>query len=326
MPETVSETHCPVCNAPAGTLSDWLDIPVDVKTRQPIATGRLVWCKACGIGMMRRLPTADEIRASYDFEVYYTHGQSHIPDLHPGLLDRVRVKLAYLTDHGQNVEAAQLEALQPGMRRVLDIGCGGGGFVATLKAEGRELYGIDPDPRSIAAAVARGVTVYEGTAEDLPEAVRGQTFDLVIFSHALEHCPDPSLAIRNACSLVAPGGRFYCVVPNCGSIYFQTFAEISEMLDVPRHLYFFTPDALKKLLEANGFETESWVFNGYTRHFLPGWRAWENQIRQQLVDHGGGARAPQRNLLSDLGLLLRTAFAAPARKYDCVGLIAHPRR
>jgi SAM-dependent methyltransferase len=326
MLDATSETHCPICQTPSGSLADWLDIPVDVKTGKPISTGKLVWCKSCDMGMMRRLPTPSEIRESYDLERYYTHGQSHIANLRPGLMDRIRMKLAYLTDRGQMIEARELERVQPDMRRVLDIGCGGGGFVGALKAEGRELYGIDPDPKSKAAATAKGVTVYEGTAEEIPDAIRGQTFDLVILSHALEHCTDPALAIRNACSLVAPGGTFYCVVPNCGSIYFQTVSEISEMLDVPRHLYFFTPNALKKLLEDNGFQTVDWVFNGYTRHFLPGWRAWENKIRQQLVDHGGGKSAPRRNLLTDLGLLVRSAFAPPARKYDCVGLIARPRR
>jgi 2-polyprenyl-3-methyl-5-hydroxy-6-metoxy-1,4-benzoquinol methylase len=299
-----------------------LDIPIDVKTGQAISSGKLVWCRACDVGLMRRALTPEEVRVSYDMAAYYTHGQSHFPEVAAGLVDRVLVKMAWLTDQGRMMDATWLQALQPEARRVLDIGCGGGDFVSTLTAPGRQLFGVDPDPKAREVAAGRGVTVEAGTAEMIPSVIGGQKFDLILMTHVLEHCDDPGLALRNVRALLAPGGGFYCEVPNCAALHFQTYSEISEMLDVPRHLKFFTPQSLRRLMEAAGFQIVGEVHHGRTRHFSPGWRAWESQVHRRLQDSGGGRATPRRTLSRDLALLARSAFAAPDRKYDCIGLFA----
>ncbi len=326
MDDPVDTPRCPICATPAAELTPWLDIPIDVKTGQAISSGGLVWCRACDVGLMRRELTPEEVRVSYDMAAYYTHGQSHFPEVAAGPVDRVLVKLAWLTDQGRMMDAARLQALQPEARRVLDIGCGGGDFVATLAAPGRELFGVDPDPKAREVAAGRGVTVEAGTAEAIPPSVREQRFDLILMTHVLEHCADPGRALRNVHGLLAPGGGFYCEVPNCAALHFQTYAEISEMLDVPRHLKFFTPQSLRRLMEEAGFEIVEEVHHGRTRHFSPGWRAWENQVHRRLRDNGGGKVTPRRTLGRDLALLARSAFAPPDRKYDCIGLFARARR
>lgn len=313
---------CPICGTPAAKLSPWLDIPIDVKTGLAISSGKLVWCRRCAVGLMRRALTPEEVRASYDMAAYYTHGRSHIPEVAAGLIDRVLVKLAWLTDQGRMMDAAWLQALQPQARRVLDIGCGGGDLIATLAASDRQLFGVDPDPAARAMAAGRGVTVEAGTAETIPPVIKKQKFDLILMTHVLEHCADPGLALRNVHTLLAEGGGFYCEVPNCAALHFRTYAEISEMLDVPRHVKFFTPQSLRRVMELAGFQIVVEVHHGRTRHFSPGWRAWENQVHRRLRDSGGARTTPRRTLGRDLLLLVRSAFAMPDRKYDCIGLFA----
>lgn len=41
------DLQCPICGRQADELLPWLEIPVDVKTGQPVQSGRLVWCSAC---------------------------------------------------------------------------------------------------------------------------------------------------------------------------------------------------------------------------------------------------------------------------------------
>lgn len=318
----VLEARCPICARRADALDPWLEIPVDVKTGQRIDTGRLVWCRDCDIGLMGRRMTPEEISQAYDFAAYYTHGKSHFPEVRAGLMDRVLVKLAYLSDRGRMMDAAWLTELQPEARRIVDIGCGGGDFVASLAAPGRELFGVEPDPNAREVAKARGVAVEAGTGEALPPMIAAQSFDLVLMTHALEHCADPGLALRNVRALLGPGSRFYCEVPNCAALHFRTYEEISEMLDVPRHVHFFTPKSLRRLMEGAGLEIVAEVHHGHTRHFLPDWRAWENQVHRRLRDSGGARHTPPRSFARDLGLLARSAFAGPDRKYDCIGLFA----
>lgn len=319
------ELACPICGTPTSGLEPWLEIPVDVKTGRKIGSGRLVWCRACDLGLMRRMMSAEEVRESYDMAAYYTHGKSHFPEVRPGLLDRILMKLAYLTDQGRMMDARRLGELQPDAEKVLDIGCGGGDFITSLARPGRALFGVEPDPRAREVATARGVTVAEGTAEAVPQAITAQTYDLIVMTHVLEHCADPRRALRNVRSLLAPGGGFYCEVPNCGALHFQTFSEISEMLDVPRHVHFFTGKSLRRLMEKEGFEVTAEIHHGHTRHFNPGWRAWENRVHQRLRENGAARRTPRRSLATDLGLIARSAFAAPERKYDCVGLFVRVR-
>ena len=322
----VTESRCPICGTLADALDPWLEIPVDVKTGRKINTGRLVWCKACDIGMMRRAMTPEEVGEAYDIAAYYTHGKSHFPDVPASPIDRVLVKLAYLTDRGRMMDAAWLAQLQPEASRILDIGCGGGDFISSLAGPGRQLFGVEPDPKAREVASSRGVTVEAGTAEAIPPGIAAQTFDIILMTHVLEHCADPGRALRNVRSLLAPGGGFYCEVPNCAALHFQTYAEISEMLDVPRHVHFFTGRSLRKLMEQSGLEIVAEVHHGHTRHFSAGWRAWENRVHQRLRENGAARNTPRRSAVRDLGLIARSAFAGPDQKYDCIGLFVRARQ
>ncbi|WP_164517235.1 class I SAM-dependent methyltransferase [Tabrizicola piscis] len=268
------------------------------------------------------MPTDEELLASYDLPEYYTHGKSHFPLLAPGIADRVLIKLAYLRDQGQLMNAQRLLARHPDATSILDIGCGCGDFLAGFSGGERTLVGVDPDPLARQEAALKGLQVLAGTAEDLPADVQNRQFDMVILSHVLEHCRDPKAALRNVRSLLGPSGLFYCEVPNCGSIYFQTHAAISEMLDVPRHLHFFTKDSLARLCAQTGLDVIGWNYHGYTRHFGGNWRAWENQIHDMLTERGAAGRRPRRTWSNSLRLLAQSTFAPPERKYDCIGFFA----
>jgi 2-polyprenyl-3-methyl-5-hydroxy-6-metoxy-1,4-benzoquinol methylase len=204
----------------------------------------------------------------------------------------------------------------------LDIGCGSGSMLSAMSAAGLQAVGVDPDATARLEAQRNGYTVFAGTAEELPVEITGRKFDLVTMTHTLEHCLDPSLALTNARNVLSSRGIFYCEVPNAGSRYFESYGQISEMLDVPRHLYFFNKSALSAAARSAGLEITDWTFSGYTRHFLPGWKAWENSIFERLRRLNVKLVCSRRTLVGDLVLLSRSAFLPPERRYDCIGFIA----
>lgn len=80
--------------------------------------------------------------------------------------------------------------------RVLEVGCGGGGFLRSARHMDWELSGVDPDMESIAALRDEGFNVYTGRAEELdyPDS----SFDAVVFAFSAHHIEDWDAAAREA--------------------------------------------------------------------------------------------------------------------------------
>jgi methionine biosynthesis protein MetW len=88
--------------------------------------------------------------------------------------------------------------------RVLDVGCGDGALLALLARESRTRgSGLELDPALVRACIARGISAAQGDADrDLADFPSG-TFDVVIFSHTLQHLHDPRAALKQAARIGA---------------------------------------------------------------------------------------------------------------------------
>ncbi len=135
--------------------------------------------------------------------------------------------------------------------RLLDFGCGSGGFLARMHAQGWHVTGVDAS----AAAVAEvrevlGLEAFHGTLPH-PRLVPG-SFDVVTMWESLEHLHQPLDALRHARTLLASGGRLYVSVPNIEGLPFRWFGEAWTGLDLPRHLTHFSPATLRAMLDRAG--------------------------------------------------------------------------
>jgi SAM-dependent methyltransferase len=107
-----------------------------------------------------------------------------------------------------------------------------------------------------AAAVSRerhGVDVIVGDFLSVPIA---GPFDAVTMWHTLEHLQDPEAALQASAALLAPQGRLIVSVPNSSSAQARFGGDAWFHLDVPRHLFHYTPEALTALLKRTGFDVE----------------------------------------------------------------------
>lgn len=96
---------------------------------------------------------------------------------------------------------------------VLDVGCGWGHFINTVKARRRCAIDLNPDVR---ARLAPEVEFFQQScAERWP--VEDGSLDTVFTSNFLEHLPTRlaiSLTVQQALRCLKPGGRLVCIGPN----------------------------------------------------------------------------------------------------------------
>ncbi len=102
--------------------------------------------------------------------------------------------------------------------RVLDLGCGSGGFLSGLAEIADAVYPSDIDLESLGHCRERGFpagVVSNGYV--LPYG--DETFDLVCMFDAIEHIPDDARVMREVARVLRPGGRCLTSVPAYQFLY-----------------------------------------------------------------------------------------------------------
>ncbi|MDL1901927.1 class I SAM-dependent methyltransferase [Anaerolineae bacterium CFX9] len=144
-------------------------------------------------------------------------------------------------------------------RKALDIGCGGGLFLAALQREGAEATGIElSDTRAFYSKTRHGFEVVKRPIEDdYWKSFQGM-FDIVALWDVIEHVPDPAAYIRRAAEVLKPGGILALATPDVSSLPARLTGrrwvgyKLSE-----EHVYYFSTATLTRMLEEAGFEVIS---------------------------------------------------------------------
>lgn len=209
-----------------------------------------VRCVRCGTARLDPRPSAEEMARHY---VPHTYARAEAEAEGSGLAVRLDA-----TNHGIAARADRAaERVAP--KRLLDIGCGDGRFLAAMAERGWQVEGLETDP--VAADLARrrtGATVHEALLDDA--GLPAGAFGMVSLLHVLEHVPDPRATLTAARSLLAPGGVLFLALPNAGSAEASLFRSCWYPLDLPRHFWGFNPRSLVRLTEECGFAVDGLTY------------------------------------------------------------------
>ncbi len=153
---------------------------------------------------------------------------------------------------------AALEAA-PG-RRVLDVGCGIGEFIAYAEQCGFSAQGVEPAKQAVELAQSQGLSVELGNLADFARNHSDARFDAVTFLNVVEHSPEPIALLEQARDLLNDGGLLICRLPNDFSPIQELARQKNEVrrwwVVVPDHISYFNFDNFPPILERLGFSIE----------------------------------------------------------------------
>jgi 2-polyprenyl-3-methyl-5-hydroxy-6-metoxy-1,4-benzoquinol methylase len=188
-------------------------------------------------------------------------------------------------------------------KRLLEVGCGTGEFLAFARERGYEVVGIEPAIEAAQKAASQGLTVHADTLNRfVQQQVRGANahlYSVIVLLNVLEHVPDPIGTVRQCRNLLIPGGILCIRVPN-------DFTELQEAaknqlhkdawwIAAPDHINYFNFASLRKLLEGFNFEVP------YTQGDFP-MEIFLLMGDDYLGNAELGSRCHERRVRFDLGL------------------------
>lgn len=228
--------ECGICG---GTIAEFLFSARDFNFRTTDETFSVVRCSACGIAQTLPRPPADTLERYYPPSYYPAGGYDpayYRRKVRPWQQDKLNI-VRRLRCSGT----------------LLDVGCGAGFFVREASEGGFAAQGIEFSHEAVEfARREEGARITEG--DFLNSQFPDHSFDIVTLWHVLEHIPRPVETLKKIRALLAPGGLLIVAVPNLDSIQARLFRGHWYHLEVPRHLYHFTPVALRGFLDSQGFD------------------------------------------------------------------------
>lgn len=200
---------CPLCGGAEGRRA-WESADADATS-----------CARCGTVYVSRLSDRARGIASATYERIYAR------DAELGTLTR------------RSYEAV-LDAFEPLRRtgRIVDVGCGAGGFVAVAEGRGWDAIGTEAAPGAGSLAAGSGARVVIGpeASRELPDG----SADVVTAWEVIEHVDDPVGLLRECHRLLRRGGLVYLTTPNHASLQRRVLGRAWPRFHL-EHLTYFDP-------------------------------------------------------------------------------------
>lgn len=222
--------ECPICGS--------IEKELFLSANDYFLTGKnftIEECKQCAFRFTNPRPTSDELPSYYESKDYISHSSEK-----KGIL-------SYVYQQARKYSLAQKYKLiqqYPAHSKILDYGCGTGDFLNYCKTHNWDATGIEPNPHAREQAVHNHKLHVEDEAfvNHLPPS----SFDVITLWHVLEHLPllkERTTALVNA---LKPGGLLIIALPNPDSWDAKHYQNFWAAYDLPRHLYHFNPETLKR--------------------------------------------------------------------------------
>ena len=197
-------------------------------------------CASCGLVF---LSSSDHIRDDF-YENSQMHGEE-MPDVQTWLKETAwddERRFQYLKSALQN-------------RRLLDFGCGAGGFLLKASELTATAHGVEPETRLSNHYQNHSLTVFQNLS-DISTDIRRGGYDTITMFHVMEHIPDPKSILGELSEMLAGCGQIIIEVPNADDALLTLYQcePFSRFTYWSCHLFLFTVKTLKTLVYQTGLK------------------------------------------------------------------------
>ena len=205
----------------------------------------VVRCQHCQLMRTNPRPTSGTIAAYYpsDYGPYQDDAVSHAQPAGP-----LRTALEKLL----GLQQRRLPPITPG--RLLEVGCASGQYLLAAKLAGWQVEGIEFSAAAASNARQKGLPVQTATI-DTATPPQGAV-DVVAAWMVLEHLHEPVKSLQRLRSWVKDDGYLVASVPDASSWDMRFFKGNWYALQVPTHLFHYTPDSLTETLAKGGWQLD----------------------------------------------------------------------
>jgi len=210
-----------------------------------------VRCGDCGLVFVNPQPSPEYLASEVYGEAYFDAEKGY------GIEDALGAGGAEQRRRAEKLFRRLERDMKPGC--VLDVGCAAGFMLDAARARGWTTAGSEIS--DFAARHARekfrlDVRTGDFTALDFPP----DNFDLVLMHDVIEHFTSPKKALLKAREVLKDGGRLVIGTPNYDCAPRRALGPGWGILQPEHHLFYFTPETLRRLLTETGFRLESLEF------------------------------------------------------------------
>jgi 2-polyprenyl-3-methyl-5-hydroxy-6-metoxy-1,4-benzoquinol methylase len=155
-------------------------------------------------------------------------------------------------------------------RRLLDLGCAYGPFLAAARDGGFSPVGMDPAEDAVRYVREElGIPAFQGLFPESPPEFRDHSFAIITLWYVIEHFEDPRRALREINRLLKPGGVMAFATPSFGGISClksqRRFLEKSPS----DHWTLWHPRTCGKILGSFGFKVKKIRITGHHPERFP---------------------------------------------------------
>jgi SAM-dependent methyltransferase len=252
MQSTIKEKQfeCPNCNGSNSRIKRKMIVDESLFLVPELSRIERAWIECLNCGVYFSIPELNSKQIEKMYEIYRsTEFRGETPDQY---FDRI-TSYGHKDSENFNKIEYMRSVIKSSPKDVLDIGCGGGVLIHSMKQNwpGAQYWGVEPSPEYCDLTARRTNAITKNSFYS-DSVFPDRTFDLITCCQVFEHVKDLNSFAKAIRSNMHDQSLFYVEVPDASD--FELLDESHSRFTEPSHLWYFDDKFLKDFFKNQKFK------------------------------------------------------------------------